>query len=546
MQKFKSPLDAILHWESVKPNATFFKQPINGSLVEYTYSEAMNEVRRVASGLKALGLPERSHVALMSLNCAHWCMADLAIMMAGFVSIPIYPTLNSDGVNLILTHSEAKAVIVGKLREFESQKSGIPDIPIVSIELYGKKSDLTWEGLLKVNEPQETPYPLKEDDLLTIIYTSGTTGNPKGVMHSVGNFNFSAETFKNAFNMPENSRMFSYLPLAHVAERCIANAGYVVGAEISFTESLETFAGDLQRTEPHLFFAVPRIWTKFQGKILESLPQKKLDFLLNIPIVSGLIKKKVRKKLGLSHAQLIYSGAAPLSVSLIKWYRKLGINVYQVYGMTEDCCVSHCNLPGKEKIGSVGKPLDPVKFKLSEAGEICIKSPCLMKGYFKNPDATASTFTDDGYLRTGDVGEYDHDGYLSITGRVKDKFKTDKGKYISPAPLELMVCKNTDIEQICIVGVGIPQPIALVTLSETGKLKDKQSLSSGFEATLAMVNPQFEKHEKLEKVIVMKEEWNVDNGLTTPSLKVKRNAIEKIHRPYYLEWFNSTDKVIFE
>ena len=285
MQKFKSPLDAILHWERTKPNAIFFKQPVNGKIIEYTYTDVMDQVRRVATGLKSLGLPERSHVAIMSLNCAHWCMADLAIMMAGYVSIPVYPTLNADGVKLVLTHSETKAIFVGKLREFESQKSGVPDIPIISVELFDKKSDLTWEGLVQSKEPLETAYEFSEDDLLTIIYTSGTTGNPKGVMHSVGNFNFSAETFKNAFNMPENSRMFSYLPLAHVAERCIANAGYAVGAEISFTESLETFAVDLQRTEPHLFFAVPRIWTKFQGKILESLPQKKLDILLNIPIV---------------------------------------------------------------------------------------------------------------------------------------------------------------------------------------------------------------------------------------------------------------------
>jgi long-chain acyl-CoA synthetase len=546
MEKFKSPLDAVLYWEGTKPNANFFKQPANGKVIEYKYAEVIDQVRRVATGLKALGLPERSHIAIMSLNCAHWCMADLAIMMAGYVSVPVYPTLNSDGVNLVLTHSEAKAIFIGKLYDFETQKEGIPDIPIISVELFGKKSDITWESLVESNAPIEKPYQLKEEDLLTIIYTSGTTGNPKGVMHSVGNFNFSAETFTNAFKLPENSRMFSYLPLAHVAERCIANAGYVVGAEISFTESLETFAGDLQRTEPHLFFAVPRIWTKFQGKILESLPQKKLSMLLSIPLVSGLIKKKIKKKLGLSHAKLIYSGAAPLAVSLIKWYRKLGITIYQVYGMTEDCCVSHCNLPGKEKIGTVGKPLDPVKFKLSEEGEICVKNPCLMKGYFKNPDATAATFTEDGYLRTGDVGEYDHDGYLSITGRVKDKFKTDKGKYISPAPLELELSKNTDIEQICIVGTGIPQPIALVTLSETGKLKDKLSLSLDFEETLAMVNPQFEKHEKIEKVIIMKEEWNVENGLTTPSLKVKRNVIEKIHQPYYLDWFNSDDKVIFE
>jgi long-chain acyl-CoA synthetase len=214
--------------------------------------------------------------------------------------------------------------------------------------------------------------------------------------------------------------------------------------------------------------------------------------------------------------------------------------------MTEDCIISHANVPGLNKIGTVGKPWSTAKIKLSEEGEIRIKNNCMFIGYFKASEITAEVFDEDGYFKTGDIGEYDHDGFMTITGRVKDQFKTDKGKYISPSPIELEMSKNTDIEQICIVGTGIPQPIALITLSELGSAKSKDALSKGLIATVNQLNPSLEKHEKIEKVVIMKEDWNVDNGLTTPTMKVKRNSIEKIHQEYYKSWFEMDDMVIFE
>jgi long-chain acyl-CoA synthetase len=214
--------------------------------------------------------------------------------------------------------------------------------------------------------------------------------------------------------------------------------------------------------------------------------------------------------------------------------------------MTEDCIISHFNLPNENNIGTVGKKSPTVETKLSVDGEILIKNICLMTGYYKAPEMTASVFTEDGYFKTGDIGEYDHEGYLTITGRVKDQFKTDKGKYISPSPIELSLSRNNLIEQICVVGTGIPQPIALITLSELGKAKTKELLIQNLLASVNDVNLELEKHEKIEKVIIMKEDWNVDNGLTTPTLKVKRNSIEKIHQPLYQSWFDMEDKVIFE
>jgi len=547
MQDFSSPLEAFLYWEENTPNRVFLNQPVNGKLISYTFAKAGEEVRKIAFALKDYNLPVHSHVALLSNNCAHWIMSDLAIMMAGCVSIPLYPSLNAKGINQILVHSESKAIIIGKLDKFESQKAGIPDIPKISVGLYGNTEGDLWEDIVLKKEKLEKVYIQKPDDLITIIYTSGTTGIPKGAMHNVNNFMVTSHIGISMFAIPNHIKLFSYLSLAHVAERLLTGtSGIVSGGEFYFHESLETFASDLEKCQPYLFFSVPRIWAKFQEKILTKFPQKRLDVLLKIPVVNSIFKKKLKRKLGLNKAKIIVSGAAPLSANLIKWYQKIGVNILQGYGMTEDCIISHANLPNANKIGTVGRAVSGVKIKLSPEGEICIKNNCLFLGYFKAPDITASVFDDEGYFKTGDLGEYDHNGFLTITGRVKDQFKTDKGKYISPSYIELSISKNTNIEQICVVGTGIPQPIALITLSELGKAKSKESLSKSLLETISKVNPELEKHEKIEKIVVMKEEWSVDNGLATPTLKLKRNAIEKIHQPYYSQWFHSEENIIFD
>ncbi len=547
MIQFNTPLEAFLHWETKSPERIFFNQPIQGTIKTFTYAEVGIEARCIANALSNYQLPNQSHIALLSKNCAHWIIADLAIMMAGHVSIPIYPTLNAQSIEQILALSHTKLIIIGKLDDFASQEPGIRYIPKISIGLYGESTGDLWEDLLGRHKPIATIHQQRQEDLATLIYTSGTTGIPKGVMHSTGNFMRSAYQLAELVVLPDPPKLFSYLPLSHIAERAgVEMRGMAMGACISFAESLDTFAKDLENTQPHSFGAVPRIMTKFQEKILESIPQKKLNVLLKIPILKSLIKNKLRTKLGLRDALIIVCGAAPMAPSLIRWYRTLGIEVNQMYGMTEDCIVSHSNLPGADRIGSVGKPLPKVQAKLSAEGEICIKNDCLMLGYFENPEATTDAFTEDGFLKTGDIGEYDHDGYLTITGRAKDQFKTDKGKYISPAPIELELSKNTDIDQVCIVGTGIPQPIALITPSILAKAKNQEMLIKSLGDTLAALNPHLEKHEKIEKIVIMKEDWTVDNGLITPTLKVKRTSIEKIHQPLYKLWFDLEDHVIFE
>ncbi len=547
MMKFDSPLAAFLHWEKNIPEKIFLRQHINGKIKSYTFKESGNEIRRIATVLNTYNFPPQSKIALLSKNCAHWILADLAIMMSGNVSIPIYPTFQANSIQYVLEHSESKAIILGKLDDYESQKSAIGDIPIISVALYGLNEGNTWEDLIKDKEPLQNIPEQDHDNLITIIYTSGTTGNPKGVMHTIGSFTNASNTFLDNLNLPTHPKFFSYLPLSHIAERVgIEMSSLFRGATITFSESLATFANNLESTQPDLFFAVPRIWAKFQEKIVMGMPQNKLTKLLRIPIINSIVRKKIKKKLGLSKAMLIYSGAAPIASSLLKWYKTLDITILQGYGMTEDCILSHSNTPDDNKIGTVGKTTNGAKAKLSPEGEICILNDCLMKGYYKDPEETAKTFDEEGYLKTGDVGEYDHDGYLTITGRAKDQFKTDKGKYISPAPIELELSKCPDIEQVCIVGMGIPQPILLVIPSIEGKNKNKKELNKCLVKAIKEINPTLEKHEKIAKVVIMKEDWTVENGLMTPTLKVKRNQIEKIHMPMYTSWFDSDKEVIYE
>lgn len=543
-----SPLNQFLRWEKEIPTEILFRQPINGVWKTWTWAQAGDEIRRIASGLKSLNLPEKSHIAILSKNCAHWIMSDLAIMMCGYISIPIYPTLTSVSIKPILEHSDAKAIILGKLDDYAAQKDGIPDGMIkIGTETYGRQENLTLEKFIKEHQPLNDLYQWQKDDLLTIIYTSGTTGNAKGVMHAVEAFDTTITTVVKFVGLKDRPVLFSYLPLSHIAERlAIENYGLYFGGTICFAESIESFPANLKEIQPTLFFAVPRIWGKFREGILKKLPQKKLNTLLSIPIISGIIKKKIRKNLGLSNAEEIASSAAPISVDMLRWFHKLGIPVVQAYGMTEDCVFAHFETPKSFCLGSVGKPAPGLKTKFADDGELRVKSTGNMRGYYKEPGMTADAFDEEGYLKTGDIAEYNKDGFLFITGRVKDQFKTDKGKYISPSQIEIKLLSNPDIESACVVGTGIPQPIGLITLSETGMKKNKLQLAGELEILCATINSTIEVFEKLEKLVIMKENWTVANKLLTPTLKVKRNEIEKIHLPKYPMWFLKKEKIIWE
>ncbi len=538
----------LYHWESTTPEKIYMRQPINDVWHTWTWKQTADEVRRMAAALKAMNLPQGSNIAMISKNCAHWMMCDLAIMMSGHVSVPLYPNLNGATIRQILEHSGSKLLFVGKLDDWQSMKPGVPDgIKCISFPFYEHKEYEQWKDIVAKNQPLKENVIRKPEELSTIIYTSGTTGMPKGVMHKFHNFSFAASNAMPYIGLDNTTKFFSYLPLSHIAERLLVEIGSIyTGGEVSFAETLEKFAKNLAEAKPTVFLGVPRIWTKFQQGILAKLPQQKLNVLMKIPIISSLVKKKIKTGLGLIEATNILTGAAPTPASLIEWFKTIGINIQEAYAMTENCCYSHVSLSNKIKIGFVGQPLPKCEVKLAENHEILTRHEALMEGYYKEPQMTKESFTEDGYLKTGDEGFIDAEGFLKITGRVKDIFKTAKGKYVAPSPIEMKISSSSDAEQVCVVGSHLAQPIALVILSESGKKKTKEEIENSLEELLNNINPTLDAHEQLEKMVILKGEWTVENEMLTPSLKIKRNLVEKKYSSNYEKWDREKGFVVWE
>ncbi len=550
----KLPLDMVYHWENSKANSLYMTQPIgDGKVVEYTWGRAVDEARRVAAYLKSLNLPEKSRIGLISKNCAQWVMTDWAIWMAGHISVPLYPTLNSDTVNYILNHAECDVLFVGKLDDWDMMKPGVPEsVRCISFPLSPPNDFESWDDIVAKYPPLEENTHRDPDELATIVYTSGSTGRPKGVMLSFRNMAFSAEGGTQVLGVGSEERMLSYLPLAHVFERTFVELGSLyTGFQLYFAESLDTFVQDLQRAQPTLFLSVPRLWVKFQHGVLQKLPKQKLERLMKIPVVNKLIKKKVLKGLGLSKVKLAGSGSAPLSSDVLDWYRNLGLELLEGYGMSENFAYSHMNKPGRSRTGYVGEALPGVEVKISEQGEVLVKSPATMMGYYKDEEKTRETFTDDGFLKTGDKGEIDEMGRLKLTGRIKEIFKTSKGKYIAPAPIENRLMSHDAIEMVCVSGANQTQPHALVMLGEEVRPKTadenfRKELEASFKTLIQEVNKTVDPHEQLAFITVVSDEWSIENSFLTPTLKLKRNVVEDAYQEKVDNWYAQRQAVIWQ
>ena len=334
-----------------------------------------------------------------------------------------------------------------------------------------------------------------------------------------------------------HDRYLSYLPISHGMERWVGECvPFVSGMEVFYAEALSTFVADLGRAKPTLFLSVPRLWTKFQQGVFKKMPPQKLEKLLKIPIISWLVKKKLLKALGLNCVRYAGSGSAPLPAELLAWYRNLGLELLEGYGMTENFNYSHMTKPGRGRIGYVGEPSDGVEQRIAKDGELQVKSPGMMMGYFKNEAATKETITADGWLRTGDKGELDEMGRLKITGRTKEIFKTSKGKYVAPAPIENQYIVSPSIELACVGGRGHPAAHAIVLLGEDAKkaadADGKDAIEKELTKLIADVNKTLDDHEKVQFIAVVNEEWLPENGFVTPTNKIKRSKIEEEHAPF--------------
>ena len=533
----KLPLAQFLTISEQQKERNFLHQPIDGDVTVFTWGEVEQQARQIATGLKSMGNVEGDRVGILSKNCAEWFISDLAIMMAGMISVPIYPTANRDTIEHIIEDSGCKAVFVGKLDGVEEADNGLhPDIarirfPYAQAENQTIECQYQWQDMLS-HEPLEQVYQATEEDTFSIVYTSGSTGKPKGVVLDNLNLQAAASTAADLLETTNEQRVLSYLPLAHITERgLIEIASLYAGCEVYFIEGLDTFIEDVKRANPNSFLSVPRLWNKFQSEILTKISDRKLQIMLKIPILGRIVAKKIRTGLGLQSTHLFGSGSAPISPSILRWYEKLGMPISEGWGMTETTGLSCTNQPFvKEAIGTIGKPLSCVQMKLGENDEIMIRGDAVFKEYYKNPVATAKSFTD-GWFHTGDMGAITSNGDYKIIGRVKEQFKSAKGKYVAPAPIENLLGRNNDIEQVCVMGEGRKQPIALVILNPQITERSTQ-LENGLKKTLDIVNNKLEKHQKLDHLIVLKDEWTIENELLTPTLKIKRGIIEKKFEHY--------------
>ena len=547
-------LDWFHHWELTQPQAIYLTQPSGHEVTDYTWAEVGDQARRMAAHLKSLKLPPLSNIGLLSKNCAHWIIADLSIWMAGHVSVPLYPTLNAETAEFILEHAEVKLLFVGKLdkAEWDSVRAAIPaSLSCVALPLSPPSDYPRWSDLVIKTRPAKSAAKRKADELATIVYTSGSTGKPKGVMISFKAMLGCAEGARSIVEPTPEDRMISYLPLAHAAERAVVECPSLrSGCRVYFADTLTTFMEDMRRARPTLFLSVPRLWTRFYLGIQQKLPLKRQKVLFRMPVVGGIVKRKLLHELGLDYTRYALTGAAPLPPHILEWYREIGLELIEGYGMSENFAYSHANRAGQVRVGYVGQPMPGVQCRIADNGEILVKSPSNMMGYLRDEKRTREAIDEQGWLHTGDRGEIDEKGRLRITGRVKELFKTSKGKYVAPSPIENRLMRHSSIEAVCVAGAGRPQPYALVMLSPDAQVlmadpAERALLEQELVDVLDDTNSELEPHEVLDFLVVVEEQWTIESGFLTPTLKIKRDVIESRYEPHIDEWASRRRKIVW-
>ncbi len=541
------PLERAYFWEKTRRRNIFLSQPVRGRLRHFTWGESLAEARRMAAWLQAQHWPAGSRIVIMSRNCAWWILAEFAIWMSGHVTVPIYTSITVEAARRLFEHSEPVACFVGALDNAGLLPGAIPErVECIRFPLAPACRALDWEAIVRQTPPlMESPVPAAETEA-TIIYTSGTTGAPKGVIHTFEAFPHFAEAVTSVVGNNTRQRVLSYLPLAHIAERALTETAAIYeGWHLFFCEGTATFLHDLRRARPTIFFSVPRLYTKFQEGVLGRVAQRKLDTLLRIPVVRYFVRRRILRGLGLSHVKLAASGSAPLPFDLLLWYRKLGLHLLEGYGTTETG-ITHTAPRGEFRPGFVGCSAPGVETKIDANGEVLIKSPMNMLGYYRDPEATRAVFTEDGFIRTGDLGVLDSEGWLKITGRLKEQFKTSKGEYVSPGSIEMMLSAHSAIESCLVMGAGLAAPFSIAVLSPQGLQSDRQALEISLVALLADINARLAHHEQLKFLVLTKDEWSIGNGFLTPTLKLKRAVLEAYYAPYIAGWIAQDKKLIWK
>ncbi|WP_413516621.1 AMP-binding protein [Photobacterium phosphoreum] len=531
----------IIKWANERPNDIYLKQIINREFVNYTYASVADKAQRLVTAFQQLGIQPGDRIALVSKNCAEWFICDLAMMLGGYVSVPIFPTAGADTISHCIDHSDSTLIIIGKLDSptaINEVTASHPQLPTIAFSYPGTPAgQFQLDTLIEQYLPTSERCSHHDTDLMSIVYTSGTSGMPKGAMLTYGAFVWSSQKIIEHISLEANERLFSYLPLAHITERVyIFGSSIMSGLQVAFPESLDTFIDDVKMHRPTIFVSVPRLWTLFQQRIQDKLPQNRLNILLKIPLISTLIKRKLAQGLGLDQARVLGCGSAPVSAGLLQWYESIGLNITEAWGMTESFAYSTLNHPYRsDKIGTVGNAGPGIELKIAADKEILVRSQGLFSGYYNNPQATQESFDNEGWLHTGDIGNLDNDGYLTIQGRKKDTFKTAKGKFVSPVPIEKRFMELGNFEMVCLIGSGMSAPILLAIAHHYPQL-NRERYQKKLLDILVKINNELESHQKIKGILMIKEPWSIENGILTPTLKIKRHLLEQDYATIDENW----------
>ena len=560
----------------------------NGKWISTSSEEFLEQSNQISRGLLQLGLSKGDKVAIISSNNrTEWCIVDIGVLQIGSIDVPIYPTITAEDYAYIINHSESKYCFVSDQEVYKKIKSIRKDCPnLKEVYSFDKiKGCKHWTEVLDLGKDaahQPKVIAIKESvlphDLATIIYTSGTTGTPKGVMLSHNNIVTNVFAAQKRLPLEFGKAVaLSFLPLCHIYERMLMYLYQITSTEVHFAESLETIGENLNEVHPDVMTAVPRLLEKLYDKIygkgqiltgvkkklfnwavgigLSYEPYKKNGFAysLKLSIARALIFKKWKAALG-GNLKLIASGSAALQPRLARVFTAAGLTVVEGYGLTETSPVISVNdmRNGKFRIGTVGQAVEHVQVKIADDGEILCKGPNVMMGYYKNQELTDEVIKD-GYFHTGDIGHVDDDGFLKITDRKKEMFKTSGGKYVAPQVIENVIKQSTLIDQIMVVGENQKFPSALIQLNfeavnewmgtvespiPANQLIKDQKVIDQINSDIESANTNFAQWEKVKKFKLTSDIWSIDSGHLTPTMKLKRKIIAEKYSALIEEIYN--------
>ncbi len=560
---------------------------VNGKYQGITHDELHREVLAFAGFLKSIGIQKGDRVAILSENRPQWVVDDMATMMIGAINVPLYPSLPPNQIAYIIQNSECKAIVTStilQLNKIRKIRAEVPTIEaIISLnELDSPDESVTeFEAAKKIGEKFNHEHPnalasleLSEHDLATLVYTSGTTGNPKGVMlthrNLCENLKSCNESMCKVLPVDERDSTLSFLPLCHTYER---TAGYYLmfgcGATIHYAESIETITMNLAEVRPTIVVTVPRLFERIKSGMFKSVdsspPVKKKLFYwaLNVgyahakakrqgsfaPIIAAqyaladsLVWSKVKERFG-GRLRYFISGGAALPKETGELFEALGITILEGFGLTETSPVTHVNRAHLVKYGTVGPPIHNVEHKIAPDGEILLRGPNVMKGYWRDEQATKEVIDEDGWFHTGDIGEIDEDNYLKITDRKKHIIVNSGGKNIAPLPIENLIAANPLVEQVVVIGekrpflsaIIVPNFDTLKTFADQNGIKyennldlmGKEEIKKLYDELLRKISRDLASHEKVRRFLLVPEPFSIEKGEMTPTLKIKRKVVEQ-------------------